>query len=514
MRQPPKTATFVDQQLVRKRRRLRPLTFLLALLLVAFLFLIMIVISFGISALRGGAESFRDDRQHFLHGSIGSETATGLPYEVWQALPALFPETFGEHGDYRAFGFLYAEDEKGRSDLPIGISRRTRMGITQVWLNCAVCHTGTWRADEAASPQIVAGMPSNNLDLHGFTDFLIGVAHSPKLAPGPLMAAIEETGGDLGWIDRLLWRAVVFPRVREALIQTNAAMRPLLDRQPHWGPGRVDTFNPYKVLNFGMAGSELSVEEVVGASDFPSIWLHGPREGMQLHWDGNNPSLKERNLSAALGAGVTAETVDHERLNRVASWLRDLTPPPSPHRPDAAAVARGAAVYASECEACHGRQGAEGYEMTGAYLGKVEPWEDIGTDRARLDSYTQDFQQRQVTELFAGTEHAFREFRKTDGYANMPLDGLWLRGPYLHNGSVPTLYDLLNAPEERPVTFSRASDVVDGAKGGFVSPPCTEAAGGFCYDTRLPGNSNAGHVYGTGLSAAEKADLLAYLLTF
>ena len=514
MRPPPETATFVDERLARKRRRLRPLTYLLALLLVVFLFLIMIVISFGISYLRGGAESFRDETQHFLHGSIGSETATGLPYEVWQALPALFPEEFGDYNDYRAFGFLYQTDEKGRTDLPIGISRRTRVGITQVWFNCAVCHTGTWRADEAAQPVIVAGMPANNLDLYGFTDFLIGVSDSPKLAPGPLMAAIEETGGDLGWIDRLLWRAVVFPRVREALIRTNAAMRPLLDRQPRWGPGRVDTFNPYKVLNFGMAGSELSDAEVVGASDFPSIWLQGPREGMQLHWDGNNPSLAERNLSAALGAGVTPDTVDHDRLERVARWLQDLPPPPSPHKPDGDAVTRGAAIYARDCAACHGRQGAEGYEFTGRYLGQVEPLERIGTDRARLDSYTEEFQQRQVTELFAGTPYAFREFRKTGGYANMPLDGLWLRGPYLHNGSVPTLYDLLNPPAARPVTFSRGSDVVDGQKGGFVSPPCTEVDEGVCFDTRLPGNSNAGHVYGTGLTPDQKADLLAYLLTF
>ena len=37
---------------------------------------------------------------------------------------------------------------------------------------------------------------------------------------------------------------------------------------------------------------------------------------------------------------------------------------------------------------------------------------------------------------------------------------------------------------------------------------------GFCYDTRLPGNGNGGHVYGTTLSAADKDDLIAYLLTF
>ena len=46
--------------------------------------------------------------------------------------------------------------------------------------------------------------------------------------------------------------------------------------------------------------------------------------------------------------------------------------------------------------------------------------------------------------LYAGYPRRFSHFRKTYGYANMPLDGVWLRAPYLHNGSVPTLRDLLN----------------------------------------------------------------------
>jgi hypothetical protein len=58
--------------------------------------------------------------------------------------------------------------------------------------------------------------------------------------------------------------------------------------------------------------------------------------------------------------------------------------------------------------------------------------------------------------------------------------------------------------------------VVDGQSGGFVAPACDPRrppAEGFCFDTRLVGNGNGGHVYGTTLTAPEKADLLAYLLT-
>ena len=222
--------------------------------------------------------------------------------------------------------------------------------------------------------------------------------------------------------------------------------------------------------------------------------------------------IAERNLSAALGAGVTPASVDHRAVQRVAAWLADLEPPPSPHAPDAEAVARGRPLYMEHCAAWHGYQGEDGYVFEGAKLGTVEPIATLGTGPARLNSYTQAFSDRQKAELFAGTPHAFRRFRKTDGYANAPLDGLWLRGPYLHNGSVPTLADLLAPRPERPVRFIRDSDVLD-PRGGFVSPPCAPGTAG-CFDTTLLGNSNAGHLYGTDLTAVEKAELLAYLLTF
>jgi hypothetical protein len=169
------------------------------------------------------------------------------------------------------------------------------------------------------------------------------------------------------------------------------------------------------------------------------------------------------------------------------------------------------------CAVCHGYQGPDRYVFEGAKLGTVEPNSKLGTDSGRLDSYTEAFRQRQLAELFAGTPFQFKHFVKTNGYANMPLDGLWLRGPYLHNGSVPTLRDLLAAPAERPPAFVRGIDVIDGKNGGFLSPSCTPGtrlAQGFCYDTRLPGNGNGGHTFGSTLPANEKDDLIAYLLTF
>ena len=54
----------------------------------------------------------------------------------------------------------------------------------------------------------------------------------------------------------------------------------------------------------------------------------------------------------------------------------------------------------------------------------------------------------------------FQALPQADGYADHPLDGVWARAPYLHNGSVPTLRDLMDAPAERPDTFYRGHDIL------------------------------------------------------
>ncbi|MGF1550741.1 MAG: hypothetical protein ACFBQW_09505 [Sphingomonadaceae bacterium] len=498
--------------------------------ILAALALLALVFAVGLYLRYGRADQstpyFEDIDAHFKHGSIGSEVASGIPYWAWQALPRLFPEEFAGRTDYAAFGFLYDREAAGdRRALPIGVSRRRSQGVDMVWFNCAVCHAGTWRPDAASAARVVLGMPSNNLDFGAFVRFLLGTAAvDARIGPAALVRAAEEAGADFGPVERRLWLHYIAPQLREGLLDRRARLLPLLDMQPPWGPGRVDTFNPYKALQLGMSPGDMSAEERVGAADFPSIFLQRPRAGMQLHWDGNNTSLMERNLSAAIGAGVTPGTVAIPSIERVADWLLDLRPPPSPLRPPAAAAARGRDIYMRECASCHGYRGEQAYVFEGERLGKVTPIEEIGTDRARLDSYTEAFRRRQLDEIFEGTPYDFKHFVKTGGYANQPLEALWLRGPYLHNGSVPTLAALLAPPGERPTAYVRGFDIPDRRRGGFIAPPCDPSAplrGGagpgrlrFCFDTRLPGNGNGGHLYGTGLPADAKADLLAYLMTF
>jgi hypothetical protein len=102
---------------------------------------------------------------------------------------------------------------------------------------------------------------------------------------------------------------------------------------------------------------------------------------------------------------------------------------------------------------------------------------------------------------------------KNDGYLAAPLDGLWLRAPYLHNGSVPNLRELLERVENRSAVFYRGGDVLDPVNIGFVASGATAQRTGFKLDTHERGNGNQGHTYGTTLSPAEKNALLEYLKT-
>ncbi|HTB74258.1 MAG TPA: di-heme-cytochrome C peroxidase [Polyangiaceae bacterium] len=123
------------------------------------------------------------------------------------------------------------------------------------------------------------------------------------------------------------------------------------------------------------------------------------------------------------------------------------------------------------------------------------------------------------------TEAPFASLRAYKGRA---LNGIWATAPYLHNGSIPTLHDILlpkrsardpDGDEYRPESFVVGSREFDPVKVGFVS----QGYKGFVFDTTLPGNSNAGHEYGTihdarvvdgrlkALTMDQRRDLLEYL---
>ena len=102
------------------------------------------------------------------------------------------------------------------------------------------------------------------------------------------------------------------------------------------------------------------------------------------------------------------------------------------------------------------------------------------------------------------------DFQAIEAYRARPLNGMWATAPYLHNGSVPDLVELLKPPAERPATFYVGNWEFDPERLGFVwSSPSPDGL----FDTSRPGNSNAGHDYGTGLGDRDRRALIEYLKT-
>lgn len=435
--------------------------------------------------------------EQYKYGSIGTEQLQGIPYELWVVLPQVFPDLLprAPGKGYERFGFMY---EPGHVT-PIGTTYREKP-IGLVGLNCAVCHMGSYRDSPSSPRQMVLGMPSNRMRLWDYIQFLRKAAADKRFNADTILAAIDRRfPGRFSFFDRQFWRHIIIPQAKDGLRKASRDFS-WLDARPPYGPGRVDTFNPLKER----AHFDMAADHTVGTVDFPSIWDQRDHRGLHLHWDGNNTSLLERNLSATRAVGATDDSVDIYQLDRLAKWLLDLRPPAYPRaRIDSSLASRGETIYNQQCAACH--------DIGGARVGQVTPISQIGTDPNRLNSFTPALA-AELNTVGKGKPWHFHHFRKTHGYANLLLDGLWLRAPYLHNGSVPNLRALL-FPAERPTVFYTGYDVYDWKNVGFVTSGPAARREGWRYDTRVRGNGNQGHLYGTKLTAAQKLAVIEYLKT-
>jgi len=548
------------------------------------------------------------DSQRFKYGSTGGEANLGIPLLIWQATPLVCAETLKSvvgnrmaadyvarvrnysprpsRGPdparlalsvegYRALGLIF-ETDKGEiyesdkdgapKSIPVGVSMRRNLGLDRVFVNCAVCHSSTVRIEPDSRPVLVLGMPANLLDLRNFEEFLFTCTSGPQFSKDNLVPEIERMSGPLSPFDRYILYPLAIWILRDR-VQYLSSRLGFFAKQPDWGPGRVDTFSnakgifnwPWQKLPDVHKGQTPEKDEI-GTVDFPSIWRQRARKiradgcPMELHWDGNNDAVEERDLSAAFGTGALPPITDHINLGKIENWLLDRSAPPRftdfafPKEAfDPQLADRGKPIYARLCANCHG---ASGDDFSGARVGWVTPIEAIGTDRYRLDNYTEELSSTQAM-LYAGEKkvagagddsplldeahlkscgiaaqgnaqensYRFKRFHKTNGYANLPLDGVWLRAPYLHNGSVPTLWDLLSPATARPASYYRGNDLYDWKKMGFESESPTAPNGTqyFHYDTTEPGNSNSGHEghdYGTDLSDDDKKALIEYLKKF
>ncbi|HKP78726.1 MAG TPA: hypothetical protein VJU34_06335 [Phenylobacterium sp.] len=470
-------------------------------LLVAFGVLAVLgLLGYSVFRLASGVNEprlYANDAEHFKYGSISSDVG-GIPYWIWATMPDVCRAQLP--GGYASLGVI---QEPGRPT-PIGFSIRKVGFVDQVGPNCALCHSTPVRATPEAQPVVYLASPAQQLDLMGYFQFLFSCGRSDSFTKANVLAAIQRRK-DLNFFERQIYGLAV-PQVKKALVAGGAQFDSIVTGRPPWGPGRVDTFNPYKVLVFH---DDMSRDTTIGTADFMSIWNQASREGLWLHWDGNNDSIDERNLSAAIGAGATPLTLSDEpnlrAIERIKQWIMTLPPPRYPFAIDYAKASAGKPVYDRACADCH--------EPGWPRFGAVIPTAYLQTDKERQAAFDPAMA-RKMNTIGKGKPWAFNRFRTTEGYASHPLDGIWLRAPYLHNGSVPTLRELLSPPAARRASFYRGDDVFDPVNVGFVSDvPQRGARRFYLFRTADRGNGNGGHLYGVDLSPGEKDALLEYLKT-
>lgn len=168
------------------------------------------------------------------------------------------------------------------------------------------------------------------------------------------------------------------------------------------------------------------------------------------------------------------------------------------------------ATLLQNCKGVTAGQAFEGY----AFADVVAVAVDVVKAKAYEEEGVSEAEQREFEDLERRGGVYWRDTILTDGrpYAARPLHGVWAAAPYLHNGSVPTLADLLTPPDERPKEFPLGHRDYDPEKLGFRTDLPREQWK-YTVKTAETGNGNGGHTYGTDLSGDEKKALLEYLKT-
>lgn len=453
---------------------------------------------------------------------------------------------------------------KGDSDLKyLGITTKSWIGPT-----CAACHTSVLRykkpRDTAETTLLVDGGQSN-IDYGAFRAAMgaaiARVNEDPAAFDRFAKKALAKEGNTTQTRAKL---RAEFKRYAAQMVKehySDAAVHP-------WGPGRIDAFgvifNRISVLSLGVPENRMVTDAPVS---IPFLWNLHRLSHTQWHGETVNTRAADhlgRNAGEVLGSygsltvdpgkPVYSTSVDSPNLVMMEKWVGELTAPKWPEailgEIERAAAARGQTLYQKNCVSCHTILSGDKNEIA-----KITPIPllEVGTDptmtvnfhtrmvqtgvlqgqplgkrdgpkfgaRARMMDVMNYLATRWDVNAKAGVTidpytplpqdlPAYRDNINHWGYEAKPLHGIWATAPFLHNGSVPSLYQLLLPARQRRKTFNVGTFSFDPVNVGYR----TEARfGGTLLDTSLPGNRNSGHEYGTSLTDVERKDLIEYIKT-
>ena len=406
-----------------------------------------------------------------------------LDQEIFDALPQVWEEPLRSRASEAtpAERRLMAMERYGLTPDPKDSSRSLQYVIAAdgSWtMNCLACHQGQ------VAGRVIPGVPNSTYALETLTEDvrLVKIRQRKPLGHmdvGSLLLPLGTTAGTTNAV--VFGMALMHHRDRDLTILSKP---PLLDMPHH-------------------------------DMDAPA-WWHVKKK-QRLYADGFAPAghrmLMQFLLVKENGPEKFREWEDDFRS--IEAWIDSLEPPTWPWAIDASRAEQGRVVFEKNCSECHGTYAASG----DTYPERIIPIDEIGTDRVRYDALAAR-NRRDLNESWFGHYGYDGGLAEPEGYVAPPLDGVWATAPYLHNGSVPTLWHLLH-PDERPAVWKRTPTGYDPTQVGLEvttfdampqerMPPAERRRH---FDTSKPGKSAAGHTFPDMLSEEEKQAVLEYLKT-
>ena len=465
-------------------------------------------------------------------------------------------------------GFI-ADDHASRRNpyrWPIGFAvdgGRAAGAIPTVGLTCAACHTGQL-SFRGRAMRVDGGQANVNLD--AFKDEVMAALTYTGATPErrrAFEARAVQSGYPAGRITAdfdARYRAVVAGAPVYAKVARTRTVA---------GYGRNDAVSVITqvLFNYGL-NVPTNTNEATAPVGYPHLWdIH------RFNWVQYSAFARQpmsRNIGEALGVGAVTNFLDPAtgalrpepqrwrtsipvaNLYAIEQELSTLKPPAWPEpilgRVDGRRAADGRALFAQRCAGCHGVRELAG-SASGEWSMPVVPLRVIGTDAHEAENWantTYDGTKLGLSKTTHAAEgvklvtdgirlQAYRDLNippaaraKFDGYGRenaivspcgykaRPLVGVWATAPFLHNGSVPTVFDLLS--ESRPARVTVGHADYDPVKLGLGTAAGPDAV---TIDAAAPGNSNAGHWFtsdanrpgriGPRLSDAEKYAIIEYL---
>jgi hypothetical protein len=392
----------------------------------------------------------------------------GAVRESPQPYDAAFREHYGLH---RA---PYAN-----ADYPMGLREAKGLFSKGITTDCLLCHGGS------IAGQSIIGLGNASLDIQAlFEDLAAADGRSPKL---------PFTFGNVRGTSEAGAMAVYLFGLREADLTLRTS--PL----------------------------ELGLRDDL-CEDVPAWWLLKKKKTM--YYTGGGDARSVRSLMQFMLSPLTLpSTFDWEEpvFRDIQAYILSLQPPKYPLPIDRALAQAGEKIFTQTCVRCHGTYGEKW-----TYPNKIVPLDEIGTDPNRYYGISPALGAHYNRSWFARENPGWLaddyKARATTGYQAPPLDGVWATAPYFHNGSVPTVYHVLNSTA-RPRRFTRSyhtdRDAYDPNKLGWkvqlLEQPTENTLSAYerrrIYDTSLPGRSNRGHPFGDDLTEAERMAVIEYLKT-